>query len=318
MNAEHYTILNNDFTETNSLSAKIAVKAKLSYYFFQRMFADVKLKRYLKNFVLDRQICDFADKLLLDQGGMFKSYVYSICDKFKPLKGSSVLIPGIGYGRNLFQLAAFRPKLIVAFDLYEYPDEWEYLSREIKKTYGTEVTFLKGGFDVLPNKYEKSFDFILSDAVLEHIKDLKEFSNNSARFLREGGFFYASFGPLWFGPFGDHIAWGQERMFDHILLPESEYQDNFKERFGEFPNDSTNGGFLVAKKLFSYLSIHKYFDILKASGFRKKLSFVNISSDALSFFKKNPAFHNTLNENNVPSFDRFCKAVYLWMRLQSS
>ena len=114
----HIKSLELDELEINNFVKKSAIRIKLAYYFLQRFVADFLLRRLLKkDGKFDRNL--FIDKFLLDEGGMFKDYVYRLCDKFKPLKGANIFVPGVGYGKNLFQLAAMKPKLIVGFDLYK-------------------------------------------------------------------------------------------------------------------------------------------------------------------------------------------------------
>jgi len=315
MNPNHRKILEKDFKEVGSLSMKLIVSGKLFYYFFQRPIANFVIKKFLKKKLKKDVVFNQIDKFLLNEGGMFKKYIYGICNKFYPLKRSKILVPGIGYGRNLFQLASFQPKLIVCFDIYEYSEEWSFLQKEIYKKFKVPVIFYKGSFEKLPRVLKNSFDFIISDAVLEHVKDLWKFGENSREFLRNQGYFYASFGPLWYGPRGDHIYWGKERIFDHLILSEERYKEKFKQKFYNLEENSTYGGFMVKNKLFSYLSIKEYFEILSKLGFKKLLTFAKISTEAIFLLKKKKAIRKQLDEKGVPSFDRFCSGIYLWMKL---
>lgn len=120
MGEEHIKSLNNDYLEAASFSKKAVISLKLFYYSFQRYLTDFLLRNFLRKKMKDDYVFGQTDKFLLNDGGIFKKYAYEICREFSPLRNSSVLVAGVGYGRNLFQLAAFKPKTIVAFDIYNY------------------------------------------------------------------------------------------------------------------------------------------------------------------------------------------------------
>jgi len=315
--SNHFKNLNNDFSEAKGLFAKFIISMKLFYYFFQRPPAHLFLKEKLKSEISKDPVFNKIDRLLLDEGGMFKNHAYKICDRFYSLRNSTILVPGVGYGKNLFQLAAFRPKLIVTFDLYEYKDEWDFVSQKIFKEFGVKVLFFKGDFESIPKIYENQFDFIIFDAVLEHVRDLSKFMDFSRKFLKRNGIFYASFGPIWYGPNGDHLNWGKDKLFGHLLLNEKEYQKKFNEVFNNSSiNDSCEGHFLVKEKLFSHLKAREYLEICSKAGFQKLLFFAKISTLASSFLKKHPEINNLLDKKGFPQFDRFCSGFYLWTRLK--
>jgi len=316
--SEHIKILEHDLRQANSLYSKSLIDLKLLYYFFQRPIADFFLRRFLEKKLNHNQVLKEVDKFLFNEGGMFKNYVYKTCDKFYSLKNSIVLVPGAGYGKNLLQLAVFRPKTIFAFDLYNYDTEWQYVSKLAKKNFGVEIKFFQGDFDVVPKEFLGSFDFIISDAVLEHVKDLNNFAEFSYKFLKPGGIFYASYGPIWYGPGGDHIEWGRgKEMYDHLLLKEEEYKKRFSERFAKLALDnfdSCEGYWMAKEKLFSYLKAEEYLKILYAIGFKKLKTYAKISTGAIETLKKEKDLFKKLDKINAPLFDRFCSGFYLWMK----
>jgi SAM-dependent methyltransferase len=304
-----------DKEESVGLINKLIIDAKLFCYGIQRPLVHPILKSYLQRRIpMFDHLAGTADLFLLNEGGIFKRYVYQICNKFYPLKGLSILIPGAGFGRNLYQLAVFKPKRIVAFDLFEYPTEWEFIKWEIMKQFGVEVIFYKGDFNTLLSNYSDPFDFIISDAVLEHVNNIKEFMASSKMFLKDNGIFYASFGPVWYGPSGDHLAWGKERLFDHLVLSKDEYQKNFRERFTYAKDDSTEAGFMVENNLFSYSTIENYFTALANAGFEKSLVWFKISTEAIFLLKRNQLLRRLLDERHISDFDRICSGIYLWAK----
>lgn len=316
-NLNYFKILDNDYLERVNLLKKLVISLKLFYYYFQRPLADFILKKhYLRRYIGEDRVFQQIDKFLWEQGGMFKEYVYKICSKLFPLKNSAILVPGIGYGRNLFQLASFKPKIIVAFDLYDYKDEWAFLTKKIFEKFGVRVIFFRGNISDLPHEYINYFDFIISDAVLEHIKDLQGFVNLSKKFLKSGGIFYASFGPIWYGPGGDHIDWGKDKLFNHLLLSRDDYAALLSKRSVTDQTDSCDGIYMAKTNLFSYLKVEEYFKIMTEAGFEMLFAWGAISFQSLSLLKRKPEMFKALNKKKVPIFDRFCKGIYLWLRLQ--
>lgn len=310
----HIEILGNDLKEACNPLMAMYINAKLFYYFFQKPLAHFLLKNYLLRHLNGEMVFNLIDGYLLNEGGMFKKHVYKMCDNYSPLRDSMVCVPGIGYGKNLFQLAAFKPKRIIAFDYYEYAEEWEFLERSIKEKFNVEVVFHKGDSSDIAKKYKDYFDFALTDAVLEHVSDLNLFVANMKSMLKDNGIFYASFGPIWYGPNGDHIHWGEERIYDHLFLPEEEYQGNLDKKFENIEQDSTEGVFIAKNKLLSFLPAKSYIDILSRAGFEKLRVFAKVSTNAISLLEKKPEIHGYLDDRSVPRFDRFSSGLYLWMR----
>ena len=315
MNRDHFETLRRDFEDSRNSLRRLIIKAKLVYYFFWRPIANVLLRYRLRQQIVADSLFKNIDRLLWDEGGMHKEYVYSICNNLRAIKDSSVLVPGVGYGRNLCQLARWRPKIIVAFDLFEYREEWEYLAKKISDEFAVEVLFFKGDFSAILSKYFNYFDFIISDAVLEHVNNLKSFTDSSRKYLKKDGIFYASFGPLWYGPGGDHVALNDKSIYDHLILSPEEYEKQFRASFGEINEDSCDGAFLAKAKLFSFLRADEYFTILQSGGFKKIRALAKTSKAAYSLLGRNKEITVSLNKNNVPIFDRYCSGFYLWMKL---
>ncbi|MFH1645999.1 MAG: class I SAM-dependent methyltransferase [Candidatus Omnitrophota bacterium] len=314
MNQKHFDILDSDIFACNSLMKKSVVRAKLSLYGLQRYISDFIFRKSFSGRCLCEEEFNSINLFLLNQGGTFKQYIYGICNRFCKIRGANVLVPGIGYGRNLAYLAAFKPSRIVCFDIFDYPEEWAYMKNEIYRSFGVEVDFYKGDFKSLPANCEESFDLIVTDAVLEHVKDMPLFIDFSRKYLKDRGLFYASFGPIWYGPGGDHLSWGREGLFDHLLLPEEEYINRIRVRCADPEPDSADGAFIAKNSLYSYLSVKDYLGAFVSSDFEKLLAYAKISTEAISYLRKRPSVVELLNEKGVPLFDRFCSGIALWMR----
>lgn len=297
---------------------RLLVRAKLAWYAVTRPFWSAHFKKELAPLLKDDPIFRRVDLFLNGDGGMFKSYAYARCARLRPLRGASVLVPGAGYGRNLWQLAAFRPKEIVAFDLYEYPEGWQMVAEEIRAKFGVPITFLKGDFDALPRERLGSFDHVISDAVLEHVPDMAKFAAGSRGFLKPGGVFYASFGPLWYGPSGDHVTWSAERLFDHLLLPEEEYKKQLAARsLAVTQDDSCDPGFMIQKEFFSYQKAHEYLAHLEGAGLNILEMRSKASPEAIALLRARPDIAKALDAKGAPLFDRYSAGLYLWARKPS-
>jgi len=288
---KHLAILKYDFSQAANAMKRTEIFLKLICYSFERPVVDFFIRRKLEDYFVPAEILNYVDLFLKNEGGMFKKYAYALCNCLSPksIRNSSVLVPGVGYGNNMFQLAAWRPKKIVAFDLYEYKEEWDFLKEKIKEKFDVEVIFLKGGFEILDSDLINSFDFIITDGVWEHVKNLPEFLADSKKFLKNGGIYYASFGPLWWGPGGDHMSWGKKQYFNHVLFSGEEYVEEFNKRFkqGRIVEDYSEITFLVDQNLFSFLRVEDYLNDLKEAGFKKELCYAKISQDALYLMKEN-------------------------------
>lgn len=315
MKEGHRTTLESDYNEAVDIKTRLLVQAKLSVYAWSRPLASSVLKKRLTLGGITKE----TDLYLWNEGGMFKTHVYQLTNAQKCLRGSTILVPGVGYGRNLFQLAAWKPKKIVCFDLFDYPEEWSFVSEKIRTEFSCDSEFYHGDFTALPDSCKHSFDFIISEAVLEHVKDLPAFAKHSYQFLSQGGMFYASFGPLWNGPGGDHICWGDERrLYDHLLLSKEDYSNQLNERFetADVESDSCEAKFMAQEGLFSYLTTDEYLAILTSAGFKKSLLYAKVSTDALECLRKNQDLDNQLTAHGVGAFDRVCTGLYLWMTRQ--
>jgi 2-polyprenyl-3-methyl-5-hydroxy-6-metoxy-1,4-benzoquinol methylase len=177
------------------------LKIRDFYPFFKLPLMNIFLRVKLNKRLGKDKVPAVFNKLLSNEGGLYKMKVYSHCNKIKNIKNRKVLVEGCGFGRNIIQLIDFKPKEIIAFDLYKYPKEWAFL-REYANKKGVNLVFIEDDLSKLNKKYKGYFNFIFSDAVLEHIKNLDSFLFDSHNLLKKGGIFYASFGPIWFGPGG--------------------------------------------------------------------------------------------------------------------
>lgn len=289
---------------------KIIRQLKLMYYLFQRPVYSYLLSKTTS--FRDIKQSYNIDRILLNDGGTFKEYIYNLCNKIRSLRGSSILVPGCGYGQHLITLASFKPKLIVACDLYEYPEEWDFVQELIKKN-GTDIIFLKGSIENSIIHDKAPFDWLITDAVLEHVNDLKPFLKECHTLLKDDGWFYAGFGPIWYGPGGDHIDWGDEGLFNHLLC-EGDYDERLLNLDSSNGVDSTEGVFMVKNKLFSYLRAKEYLDALEKCGFLKEILWVKFAMPAWEYLKKHPDKEILLRQKGSTLFDLYSKGLIIWAK----
>ncbi len=153
---------------------------------------------------------------------------------------------------------------------------------------------------------------------MEHVRDLTDFSKNIKDFLKDGAIFYASFGPLWYGPGGDHANYSDGNEFAHLVLPKSEYDRRVREELSEVKDDSCEAAFMIQEGLFSYLKAEEYFKVLNKEGFKFLRVYSKISYPSIKLFENDTVLFNKMNELELPVFDRFCSGFYFWLRVDKS
>jgi SAM-dependent methyltransferase len=306
-----------DRREVFDLGTRALIDLKLGLYSFSRPFANREIRSALHSRAASDPLWPEVDVFLKGEGGLFKKYVYGKCDALRPLKNARVLVAGAGYGRNMYQLGEFRPKKIVAFDPIDFKEDWKSLIPQLKDAFDIDTEFFAGDFNALPQEYVGSFDFVVSDAVLMHVRDMRAFAEASARFLKPGGIFYASFGPTWFGPQGDMLPW-QGLYYQQLILSPEEYRvkaGKIAEAQGEV-NLRYKGYFetFVREMPFTKISGYDYVRLLREAGFEKELLYVQIDTASISWLDAHPDVARKLDELKVPPLDRYAKGFALWMR----
>lgn len=147
-----------------------------------------------------------------------------------------------------------------------------------------------------PDNY---FDVIVSDAVYEHCKDLLTVMSETYRLLRPNGIVYASYGPLWYSPGGDHFSprGGFENAYNHVALSPEDFKGYFESQRNS-TEDFQSGGRYIELKLFSYLTTKQYLEIFQLAGFKIESLILQTSNDSLRFRKNYPDKWKQLLEFN--------------------
>ena len=88
----------------------------------------------------------------------------------------------------------FEPSYIKGIDIFNYSTSWKKINNFIKeKNIKTNIDFIQK--NILDLEINEKFDFIVSDAVLEHLKDTEKTISHFTKLLKDDGIIYASYGP---------------------------------------------------------------------------------------------------------------------------
>jgi SAM-dependent methyltransferase len=208
------------------------------------------------------------------------------------LDGRTVLVLGCGFGDDALAWLPGRPGRILGVDVVNYRRCWE-AATATRGAGGTEIRFLQ--HDLVARDWDfveaGSVDVISSYAVLEHISDLPRLAERSLRALRPGGMFVATYGPLWYGPNGDHtFPRSEDDYYNHLLLDDGDYDQYILRTKAEWAHleHACEGPFLLERGYFSFLKPGEYLDLFRAAGFQVVRSMINISSAAERYFVRHP------------------------------
>lgn len=205
------------------------------------------------------------------------------------LDGATLLVQGTGTGWDVVSWAELRPGRIVATDLYAFPDSWETIARHCRDRFGVAVEFRQVALEDHGFIADATVDFCASDAVFEHCRDLPAVMREAYRMLRAGGSLYASYGPIWYGPGGDHFSGrgGLETIYNHVLLEGRDYR-RYVEKHLQAEEDFQSGGRYIDLDLFSRLTTRQYLAAFRGAGFTIDDLVIELSPDAIAYRRQYP------------------------------
>jgi len=179
------------------------------------------------------------------------------------IRGSKVLLQGVGNAKEFVFWQPYNPSSITAVDLYP---SW---GTDVLK-YDFEYVFIKADLEALPFD-DGMFDGIASINVFEHVRNLDQVLQETYRVLSSGGWFLASFGPLYHTIGGDHLSrirGGIEHGYNHILLDRETYQDFVDHMMIDGIDRTDEIPHYIESDLFSRLcyqayskAFHQYFEV---------------------------------------------------------
>ncbi|AJE03037.1 class I SAM-dependent methyltransferase [Geobacter pickeringii] len=235
------------------------------------------------------------------------------------LEDKTVLVLGCGFGDDAVAWLPHRPARIVGVDIVSYQKCWNEAILHFS-TPSTCVDFMQRDlvgedWNFIP---ENSVDVIFSYAVLEHISDLATMSERAIKALKPGGLFVATYGPLWYGPNGDHtFPLSEEDYFNHLLLDDEDYDRYIARTMDEWSHQEhgCEGPFLLERGYFSFLRPEEYLRVFSAAGFSIINSLLNISGAAERYFRKYPErLAYLLERYNLKTLDLYSNGSVVILR----
>ncbi len=259
----------------------------------RRNFYYLKYKNFFKkqNYPID---------LVLPSKGFSDQERKKKLNSIKKIEGKKILCIGCGNGFELLSWLKFKPSYIEAIDIFNYENSWERIKKFINKNnIKTKIVFSQT--DLLDLDQEKKFDFIVSDAVFEHLKKFEDAINFSKKLLNQDGVIYASYGPLWFNYGGDHFSGrdNEENGYNHLLLSEDEYFSYYEKNVGDTNYEIKNkgsGGLFVKENLFSKKSGNEYMSIYKKKGLIPKYTVIEFCPIGYKLIRSNTKIKDKILE----------------------
>lgn len=241
-----------------------------------------------------------ADYWLYGYRGNDYDFLRAKVNKVKTIRNKTILVAGCGTGKDIPSWLEYGPKKIIGIDYFSYEKAWEEQTRKYKEIFpNTEVEFYQGNLESLSDTYVNCIDLICSDAVLEHVTDLKKVTNEFYIALKEGGLLYSTYGPLWYCWGGDHVSgWDSiSNGYNHLLLNDKEYKEYLEEK-GAYLHDEDDGRTWINNGLFSYLKPKGYLDIFENSKFVKEMLGCIVDPRAVECLSKNDNIKKILLKDN--------------------
>lgn len=252
------------------------------------------INHYILRYRFGSVINHDIDKLFLGHRGSDYDALRRKVNSYSQIKGRDILVIGCGTGKDLGSWLKYEPRKLVAVDLFSYDRAWNLIKVKYRELYpSVDIQFIQQDLNKL--NITETFDFVVSDAVFEHLRDFDLSISNVVNVLKTDGILYATFGPLWYCWGGDHIGGKLEHGYNHLLLDDDAYQKHLKNR-GEFMHDEGDGRTWIFNDLFSYLKSSEYMEKLSAVHLKKEYVSAMIEKRALNFKKTFPEKFDELTE----------------------
>lgn len=177
---------------------------------------------YQKQFALTEEK---KHKYLAQSGSFYRRYQnrlrsYQYFHDFENfIIGKTVLDLGSGRGEGVLNLIADR-KASFAFGVDTDDDRCKFACEMLKDHGITDAKIINANAGKLPEIPDQSLDAIVSIAVFEHILNLNEVLNEARRMLKQGGYLYAEFAPIWRSYYGSHLAHELPFPWTHLMFSE--------------------------------------------------------------------------------------------------
>ena len=157
---------------------------------------------------------------------------------FRELKNLDIKLPAkrekfleVGYesgGHSIFALESLGFEAYGIDNGYSGLKDISFLPKHIGKNIGSSAKFAVGDITKHTEFPDKTFSFVNSVAVLEHIFDLPSAFTEMSRILKDDGLMIHSYDP-YFHPAGGHALGILDNPWNHLCLNENEYVRYMKE-----------------------------------------------------------------------------------------
>jgi SAM-dependent methyltransferase len=210
-------------------------------------------------------------------------------NRYKSIAGADLLIVGAGTGYDAPSWLPWHPRSISGCDYFDYTAHWnEHKSVMRELSPKTRVEFAQGDAQSL-GYADAAFDLYVSDAVLEHVRDLRKVVSEARRVLRPDGLFYSTWGALWYSYAGDHCSGydGLSGGYNHLLMGAEEYK-RYLDGLGPYRHDPDDGRTWVENDLFSRLRPAEYMQIIEEK-FEVLFTAAIINPNGPRFMREHPS-----------------------------
>ena len=226
-----------------------------------------------------------------------------------------VLVPGCYVGGDDVQFWLRRGvKELEGVDVYSLQERWDQITPRLASHFGARVHFQQASIEALPFP-DDSFDLVCTSAVLEHVRNLRAMVEETARVLRPGGWAWHCFGPLYYAFGADHCiaAYGDAAGYDHLLLPEHEYQQRIRNQpfFDQHPDP--NLPFWALNDQFSFATAREYLGEFERC-FHFDQVVVKMTQKGLSYRRQFPGKWAELLNAGVAENDLLIKSMAVVLR----
>ena len=192
---------------------------------------------------------------------------------------------GVGDGKEFRFWEPYSPSYMVGVDRFPEPLELTVPRRSASFT-ASDVTTLP-----FPDAV---FDGVASINTWEHLTDLELALSETRRVVKSGGWFLATFGPLYTAIGGDHLSrirGGLEHAYNHLLLAREEYADFIEHMtlagIDVIDGHPRGGRLYVELDLFSHAGWREYHRVFSQS-LELELFTVHVDLEAIEFRRRFP------------------------------
>lgn len=171
---------------------------------------------------------------------------------------AKVLVVGANTGEDCREFIALGAKEVHGLDVLENVGSAFPHQRVVYHRQSIECTDLPS----------QSFDLVYSVATMEHVPDIAAGYAEMARLVKPGGAVYSVASPLWFSPFGHHMAGLEQHPWIHIVFNEQQIADYVRKH--AIDGISHNVPYMMNPDFFNRRKASEYAAATKNIGLRVK------------------------------------------------